>query len=339
MRKEYELVIVTNLPAFYKIRLFNEIIKHRSLLVVYTGHQSEGRDMDFFKGTAKFPFINLTGSDLNKCFNLLRILARTTYNELIVGSWDHPAMITALVFSEKNKNSLIAESSIYESTTTGIKGFIKRILCRRINKVYVPGKAQKRVFEVLKFKGEYRITHGVGIFNYQKQPAYIEKKDNVYKFLYVGRLTKVKNLPLLIEVFNELSDLELHIVGFGEQEQELKKIANKNIIFHGAVENEKLPGIYKSMDVFILPSKSEPWGLVIEEALNNGIPIIASDRVGCKDDLVTSDNGIIFDHTNQNSLKEAINQIRVLAYYNNLRKNISYLDFEKIEQLQVEAYL
>lgn len=54
-------------------------------------------------------------------------------------------------------------------------------------------------------------------------------------------------------------------------------------------------------------SKSEPWGLVIEEAMNNGLPVIVSNKVGCSIDLVAEDvNGIIFDLDDRNSLKNAV---------------------------------
>ena len=67
------------------------------------------------------------------------------------------------------------------------------------------------------------------------------------------------------------------MVGFGRIEAQLKAAAGKNIKFIGAVDNKDLPAVYRANDVFVLPSVSETWGLVVEEALNNGLPVLLSD--------------------------------------------------------------
>ena len=105
------------------------------------------------------------------------------------------------------------------------------------------------------------------------------------------------------------------------------------------VDNVKLPNYYKNNDVFILPSKSEPWGLVIEEALNNGLPVIVSDKVGCKDDLVTVDTGLIFRYDDMDDLKNKVKKMCDVNYYNELRKCISFLDFNERIDKQVSVFL
>ena len=182
------------------------------------------------------------------------------------------------------------------------------------------------------------VTKGVGVFNYVEQPPF-EPRSAVRRFLYVGRLTDVKNLPLLIKSFSKRKDLILNIVGFGEQEDYLKSIAGDNVNFLGAVDNKKLPQVYQENDVFVLPSEIEPWGLVVEEALNNGTPVLVSDRVGCGPEIVDESNGLVFKHDSEADLLDKINKISDLKKYNQLRKNISKLDFAEIERQQVECYL
>ena len=127
--------------------------------------------------------------------------------------------------------------------------------------------------------------------------------------------------------------------GFGQLEKHLKAMAGSNVRFVGAVDNEKLPGVYRMADVFVLPSKSEVWGLVVEEALNNGTPVIVSDRVGCKDDLVTAETGLVFRHDDAASLKAAVRQMCDVAFYNRLRQGVARLDFSRSARRQVEVYL
>lgn len=307
-------------------------------MVVFTGTGAAGRNEDFYRGDKHFDYVFLKGSSLVKILKLIQVLLNLKYEELVVGGWDTPMMLVAPLFSPKSKNSVVVESSIHESNVHGIKAWIKKVFLGKISRAYVPGISNERLLQALGFKGKIVQTKGVGVFNYIPQPSYV-KRNEVRKFLYVGRLTEVKNLKLLIEVFNELPPLELTIAGFGEQENELKAIAKNNVHFIGAVDNTKLPQVYQSHDVFVLPSKSEPWGLVVEEAFNNGLPVIVSDRVGCQEAIVNKDNGVVFKYDDKDTLRKAILKMTNLDFYNQLRENISKYDFEKIEQEQVECYM
>lgn len=105
------------------------------------------------------------------------------------------------------------------------------------------------------------------------------------------------------------------------------------------MDNKKLPQVYQENDVFVLPSEIEPWGLVVEEALNNGAPVLVSDRVGCGPEIVNESNGLVFKFDSEEDLLSKIEKISQIGYYNELRKNISKLDFAEIERKQIECYL
>lgn len=337
MKKSVDKIIITNLPSFYKINLYNEINKSCKLLVIYTWDHSQGRNRDFFEGSMQFDHIHLKDSGFTRIIQLRRIIRSIDYKELILGGWDSiPLWVSAFV-SSKKKNALVIESSYLESTTKGIKGLIKRIFISRISKVYASGKSQKKITDNLGFKGETIITKGVGIFNYIRQPIFTSR-DKVKNFLYVGRLTKVKNLEYLIHKFNTHPELTLTIIGFGELEDHLKSIANKNIEFLGAINNSELSPHYQKADVFILPSVSEPWGLVIEEALNNGTPVMVSDKVGCSEEIINKNNGVIFS-LNPDNFEEQLAKIVDIENYNRMRSHISKMNFEEIEDYQVKCYL
>ena len=82
----------------------------------------------------------------------------------------------------------------------------------------------------------------------------------------------------------------LAMVGSGELEGELRALAAAlavaNISFPGFVNQSGLPAIYGAADVFVLASENEPWGLAVNEAMCAGLPIVATDAVGCAADLV-----------------------------------------------------
>ena len=137
-------------------------------------------------------------------------------------------------------------------------------------------------------------------------------------FLFVGRLTEVKNVALLINAFAVLKKQEknvaLCIVGDGNLADELKKqvesLRCEDVMFAGYVGFPQNVEYYKMADVFVLPSLHEPWGLVVNEAMIMGMPIIASSKVGCRKDLVKEgENGFVFEDGDEKGLTQAMDNI------------------------------
>ena len=121
---------------------------------------------------------------------------------------------------------------------------------------------------------------------YQKNKVLPE----VFYFLYVGRLVKHKNVEELIKVFkSRFSTLnaELRIVGSGEEEGYLRdKYQSEKVKFLGKKFTEDLVEEFQKASCFVCPSIFEPWGLVVNEALSSGVPVIATKEVGAAFDLI-----------------------------------------------------
>jgi len=335
----YDTIFITNLPSFYKINLFNRIAIHKKILVVFTHDYNIQRNEDFYKGSREFTFVSIANkSKLSKIIFILDLLKHTPYHHLIIGGWDQLVAWIAAFKSPRNKNGVVVESSIMESKTNGFKGLLKKLFFSRISKAYVSGKSQADLAKALGFKGQLIVTKGVGIFNIRPQPQY-KVASSVKYFIYVGRLAPEKNLQYLIETFNQLPELTLNIVGFGPHELFLKSIAKQSIVFHGAIPNTELYKLYQQNDVLVLPSVSEPWGMVVEEAFNSGLPVIVSNKVGCAEEIVNDSNGIIFKLSEPDGLRNAIMKIQEIEYYNSLRLNVCKMDFDKIAEEQVKCYL
>ena len=337
-KERYDIIFITNQPAFYKVRQWNKIGDRKRVLLIFTDQKEKDRNNDFISEKPSFEYYILPKSKLAGFWKLILILSRYSFKQLIIGGWDDWRLILLASLSRKKKNALLCESSFYEYKPNFIKDIIKKLFLTRISTVYPSGIAQGKIFEHFHFKGEYKYTGGCGVLNYIEQPAYTPRQE-VKTFLYVGRLVEVKNLRMLIEVFNQLPELKLNVIGFGEQEEELKRMSQSNIHFLGAIPNKELSTYYQKADVFVLPSIVEPWGLVVEESLNNGTPVIVSDRVGCKDDLVTEETGLVFSAYDKESLKEAVLKISDLDYHNKLRENISKLNFQERAQHQIDIFI
>lgn len=333
----YDILFVTTIPAFYKVRLFNRIAERKKILVLYTGSKTGKRSNDFLQESHGFDHKFLDGG-LKSAIKVMKILSTNSFQKVIVSGWDNLPSYMIAMLSNKAKNTCIVESSIYESTTKGWKAFPKRILLSQISKVLAAGEAQADLVKSLGFKGEIIKFGGCGILNYVGQPEYVPRSE-VKNFLYVGQLIEVKNVPLLIEYFNLHPEKHLTIIGSGVLRESLEKEAADNIEFLGIIDNKELPKFYRAADVFVLPSKSESWGLVVEEALNNGTPVIVSNRVGCATSIVVPNEvGLVFDNNDKDSFDRCVNQISDVDLYNSMRLNVSKLDFEKRAEYQIECF-
>jgi 1,2-diacylglycerol 3-alpha-glucosyltransferase len=133
-------------------------------------------------------------------------------------------------------------------------------------------------------------------------------------FLYVGRLSREKNLELLIRSFMELrgSGFSLVLVGDGPLRARLEDQARaadleSQVRFVGLKSTEEILPYYAFAHAFILPSRCEPWGLVVNEAMAARLPIIVSNRCGCADDLVQDGiNGFVFEPDRQGELADIL---------------------------------
>ena len=134
-----------------------------------------------------------------------------------------------------------------------------------------------------------------------------KKEDNsIFTFLFVGRFIKIKNINLILKSFLKLPQekIQINLVGEGDLFDELSARYNKpNILFLGKQYGDDLVNAYKNADCLILASKSDQWGLVVNEAMASGLPVISSKFVGANYDLIENkDTGLIFDPEKEDDL-------------------------------------
>ncbi|RDU58575.1 hypothetical protein CQA42_01965 [Helicobacter sp. MIT 99-5507] len=176
------------------------------------------------------------------------------------------------------------------------------------------------------------IANGVGIpnifyANINKQNYNPKNKQ----FLYIGRISKEKNIDLLLECFRD-SIFHLNIIG--------GKIDTKqsNITCLDYINNDNIANIIQNHIALILPSTSEPWGLVVDEALLCGVSVIASSNVGSSNELIKPyKSGIIFENNNLEALNYALEEMdkNYLKYHKNTLK----IDFKTRYEKMKKAYL
>ncbi len=341
--KEYDFVYLTNTPSFYKVNLCNEIAKTHSLLLVLYGYGDEAVNRELKnKDEYNFDYIFLHDGKaearnmLLTFFKLARLITSTRYKKLLYSGWFAWEYNFLAFFTPKNKNCIISESSNLESYFASYKGWLKKKIINRMSIALPSGELHKKLFLDIGFKGPINMTGGVGIFNKGNRSLKRNTNKSSLKYLYVGRLIDIKNLTFLVEEFNA-NGKSLTIAGSGILEKELRAISKNNIHYLGFVQNEELSRIYEEHDVFILPSRSEPWGLVVDEAIYYGLPVIVSDKVGCSVDLVKkTEAGIVFHLDDPVDFRRSLDEIEL--HYAKFCRNVEKVDFNKRDIQQVNVY-
>ena len=140
--------------------------------------------------------------------------------------------------------------------------------------------------------------------------------EDTFVILYCGRLSPEKSPMDLMEAYKHVSCPRtfLHIVGDGVQMESLQEFKNEHgldsVRISGFQNRKEIAKYFATADLLVLPSKREGWGIVVNEALCFGLPVIASDQVGAALDLVREgENGFIFPNGDTQALAARIQQV------------------------------
>ena len=160
--------------------------------------------------------------------------------------------------------------------------------------------------------------------------------DDAPVVLFCGKLTSRKQPLQLVEAFKQVEGpCWLLMAGDGDQREVLESRASRNVIFAGFMGQRDIVRAYAAADIFALPSTYETWGLVINEAMNFSLPIVASDQVGCAADLIGHGrNGFVVPADDTAALAHVIQE---LVADDSLRSTLGAHSRERIDAYSIEA--
>lgn len=189
-------------------------------------------------------------------------------------------------------------------------------LLNTFSHAWVPGEIQSLYTRKLGFKKE-KIRKGFYCCDLQKfnsiYNSQIKNKEINFpkRFLYVGRYYEFKGIKDLWDAFialqnEEASEWELWCLGTGS----LSPAEHPKIRHFGFVQPKDLEPLLEQTGVFILPSRFEPWGVVVQEYASAGFPLLISDKVGAKEVFLNEgENGFTFPSQNVAELKKELKKI------------------------------
>lgn len=250
---------------------------------------------------------------INYFFSTIKNLLSQSEYELYHGHGTFCGLIAKIVGTIK-KRPVILHLHGYRTENMGkikylIQNFIIKLGYTRLVSSDNYGLAQAKKMGIDEKKA-IQINGGVDLDKFK--PTKSEKPDK-NRLLFVGRLTKVKNLEFLIDAMAKVDnkETELLIIGYGELKKDLEKLIKdndiKNIKLFTNVQREYMPEEYSKASFLILPSISEGQPLVILESLASGTPIIVSDIPSLKEMVDSSNAGYVFKSNDIESLVYKIN--------------------------------
>lgn len=229
---------------------------------------------------------------------------------------------------------LLREEQTLLTARSSLKSFSKRqilpILYRRVSGLYI-GENSRRFFELYGTRPDrlYPARYCVDNQAFRERHVQLlpERSQIRAKFgieseapviLFSGKLIDKKQPELLLESFRRLRrEIPCHLLFAGDGplrtklEAKVREEHIPSVHWAGFLNQTELPLAYTAADIFVLPSAyQETWGLVVNEAMNFGLPIIVSDHVGCGSDLVREgENGHIFKSGDPAALEAALRKV------------------------------
>jgi 1,2-diacylglycerol 3-alpha-glucosyltransferase len=276
---------------------------------------------------------------------------------LVPGYYTAPGLAAALWGKLHGRRTvLMTESTEGDHRRVGPKEAFKGALIRFLFDWAVAGGTPHRAYlERLGFPGS-RIAQFYDVVDndfFRERSAALRRHSSAAEFdlperyfLYVGRLAEEKNVVGLLEAYltyrHEGGDWSLVLAGDGPERPRMEELAARSpfaadIRFAGLRSTAELPEFYAFASAFVLPSTREPWGLVVNEAMASGLPVIVSDRCGCAPDLLREgENGFGFAPQNAGELAACLGAMSRVP--EEARARMGRCSAERIEQFSPQAW-
>jgi glycosyltransferase involved in cell wall biosynthesis len=339
----HRLVILTEIIAPYRIPVFNALAEQHGIdlhVIFLAENDPTLRQWLVYKDEIRFSFQILRSwrqSFGNRSallnWGVRSALRRASPDAILCGGYNYIASWQSMWWARQNHVPFFLW---VESTSADLRRnnplieSLKAKFLRSSDAFVVPGKSS---FAYLRSYGApeemiYTAPNAVDI-EFFGQGAQ-EARDNAAAlrqalqlprryFLFVGRLVSDKGVFDLLHAYGALSAevraaVGLVFVGEGIARAELEKraaaIASGEVHFAGFVQREQLPSYYGLAEALVFPTHSDPWGLVVNEAMACGLPVISTSVAGCVADLVEDNwNGRVVRAGDTSQFAHAMNEL------------------------------
>ncbi|MGR5134749.1 glycosyltransferase family 4 protein [Vibrio alfacsensis] len=330
-----KIAVLNNIPSPYRHFLFddmyNDCLKNNiEFNVIYLAKTESVRDWGQYRFQLYESVLKVGYQKRNKKTTTSDFILNygyfgkvISYDEVIFFGYSYSTYILSAIFRKCffRNNSLFCESTINEGTKNNLVMIVKKAIIRFLfDRYFVPGEESKKYLLSLGVN-EDKIDIAINSSELRPQTKITidnaNKTDEVVRLIYVGRFAEEKNLVQMIYALKQATiKFHLTLVGSGPLCEEVNKLIHNDTRFSnlGHLEPEMLKKAYLENDILVLPSKKEPWGLVVNEAINFGLAVLVSSSVGCRFELVR-DNGRVFEVDDYDDMLLKLREIVASLYH------------------------
>ena len=276
-----------------------------------------------------------------KLINLYKKIVNDIYPDIILTYTIKPNIYGNYVANKFKIPVIMNITGIGTSLSTGrFKWIIKKMYkyaCNKANMIFFQNEGNYNFFISNNLVNNQKtiLIPGSGVNLEKFKPVIKPKKDNVIRFIFIGRIMKDKGIEEYLEaakrLVSKVENLEFNILGSFE-ELEFKNIIEQNSngrIKYLGVSNDVRKEI-SEIDCIVNPSYHEGMSNVLLEGAAMGKPLLASNIPGCKEIVDDGVNGFLFEPKSIDSLEEAI--IKFVSLSDEDRKNMGQKSREKVEK-------
>jgi len=220
--------------------------------------------------------------------------------------------------------------------------WIKDLITHRIDGLWLPSNEYDEAYTKFIDK-DMLVCYGYNCIDNELFKFKETRENNFNTIICVARLVPIKNIDFLLRAWKLIEkrrpNYKLGIIGDGPEFGVLNELATnmglKTIVFLGAVNNSDIPTYFYNSSAFILPSLSESWGLVVNEAMASGLPLLLSNKINASNTLLhEGENGFGFEPTNVKKIAEKI--IRFIDLDEKEKKKMSENSTKFINQMNYD---
>lgn len=243
---------------------------------------------------------------------------------LVVPGWGFREARIGLGWSVRKRipRVVISDSQPEDGSRNPAKAWMRKLLAQRFHTAFVGGAPHLRYMAKLGIPAE-RCFVGCDVVENEffQSPATAKVATSGPKaprpaLLSTLRLLPRKNILTILKVLaGSNPQWDWLIAGDGPDRPRIEASISSlglqaRVRLLGHVEYSRLPETYRQADVYLQPSLAEPWGLAVNEAMASGLPVLVSDRCGCREDLVQpGTNGFLFDPEQPESFANVLNKM------------------------------
>ena len=350
-----KILIVTELLAPYRVSWFNELGKEAEVTVLYTKDSEESREKNWLSSKPeqcvckKLNGIHIFQKEI--CFSLIKEL-KGDYDIILLDGYGFLTQMLGILYLKLSNREFVMNIDgglIKENENSIIRG-IKKFFIK--SPLYYLS-SSKTTDKYLEFYGANKENifhhHFTTLFNEDitKEILSNESKNKIKEdlgikekkvIISVGRFIESKGFDILIKSAQYIrNDTGIYIIG-GNPTKQYFDIINKynieNVHFVGFKNKTELKKYYQMADLFALPTRGDVWGLVINEAMACGLPIITTDKCVAGLELVQNfDNGFIVP---ADDVPELAKKINLILSDNNTCAKMAMRSLEKIKDYTIE---